>query len=89
MRSTGKPRWDKTGLGKGSLLAADGHLIIRSERGDLILAEATPTAYREKARCRPLRGVCCSVPVLAGGRLYLRNEKVILALDLKGDAPKQ
>lgn len=82
--ATGAAKWDKTGIGKGSLMAADGHLIVLSEKGDLILVEATPTRYVEKARCKPLNGVCCSVPVLAGGRLFLRTEKLLVALDLKG-----
>src|SRR5262249_47385259 len=85
--ATGQPCWDKTGIGKGSLLVADGRLIILSERGDLILAEATPKAYVEVSRCKPVDGVCCTVPVIAGGRLYIRNEDVLLALDVKGHAP--
>jgi outer membrane protein assembly factor BamB len=81
--ASGKLRWSKSGIGKGSLLVADGHLVILSERGDLILAEATPTAYVEKSRCKPFRnGPCCSAPVLAGGRLYLRNERLLVALDV-------
>lgn len=85
--ATGQARWDRTGLGKGALLVADGNLIILSERGDLILAEATPNAYVEKSRCKPLGGVCCTGPVVAGGRLYIRNEDMLLALDVKGEGP--
>jgi outer membrane protein assembly factor BamB len=82
--ATGATRWDKTGIGKGSLLIADGKLLILSERGDLILAEATAKAYTERSRCKPLpKGPCCTVPVLAGGRLYLRNEQTLVALELK------
>jgi outer membrane protein assembly factor BamB len=82
--ATGTRRWDKVNIGKGSLMIADGQLIILSERGELILAEATPEACKEKGRCKPLGpGPCCSVPVLADGRLYLRNEKSMVALDLK------
>jgi outer membrane protein assembly factor BamB len=81
--ATGKPCWDKTGFHKGSLLLADGRLIILSEDGTLALAEATPKAYVEISRCKPLDGACCTVPVLAGGRLYIRNEDLLLALDLK------
>jgi outer membrane protein assembly factor BamB len=81
--ASGEPKWDKMGLGKGSLIVADGHLIVLTEKGDLILAEATPKEYVEKSRCKPMEGVCCSVPIVAEGRLYLRNERVIMALDLK------
>jgi outer membrane protein assembly factor BamB len=79
---TGKVVWDQTGLGKGSLLIADGHLIILGERGVLVLAEATPLKYVQKARWQALEGRCWSAPVLANGKLFLRNEKRMIALDL-------
>ena len=79
---TGKTMWDYAGLGKGSLLIADGHLIVLGEQGTLVLAQATPKEYVEKARCDLFDGTCWSVPVLANGKLYLRNEKKLLALDL-------
>jgi outer membrane protein assembly factor BamB len=86
--ATGKLLWSKSGLGKGSLLLADGHLIVLCERGELLLVEATPKGYVEKARGKPFdKGPWCSVPVLAGGRLYLRNERLLLALDLKAPRP--
>jgi outer membrane protein assembly factor BamB len=79
---TGKVKWDQPGLGKGSLLIADGHLIVLGEQGALVLAAATAKDYIEEARCEPLQGRCWSVPVLANGKLYLRNEKKLVALDL-------
>jgi outer membrane protein assembly factor BamB len=79
---TGQVKWDKGGLGKGSLLIADGLLVVLGEEGTLVLAEADAKAYVEKARRRVLTGRCWSVPVLAGGKLYVRNEKQLLALDL-------
>jgi len=78
---TGKVQWDKSGLGKGSLLIADGHVIALGEDGTLVLAEASPSEYVEKARAKVLDGICWSVPVLANGKLYVRNEKQLLALD--------
>jgi outer membrane protein assembly factor BamB len=79
---TGKVKWDQGGLGKGSLLIADGHLIVLGEQGTLVLAEATPKEYVEKARWKALEGTCWSVPVLANGKLYVRNEKRLMALDM-------
>jgi outer membrane protein assembly factor BamB len=79
---TAKVKWDKPGLGKGSLFVADGRLVVLGERGILVLADATPAAYRERARWRALDGTCWSVPVLSDGRLYLRDEKHLLAIDL-------
>ena len=76
--------WKTSGFAKGSLLLADGHLIIFSERGLLALAEATPKAYREVARAQILEGKTWTMPSLAAGRLYLRNEKEMVALDFSG-----
>jgi outer membrane protein assembly factor BamB len=83
---TGKVVWTQKGFQKGSLLLADGHLIVLGEKGDLALAEATPEGYREKARFRLTRRLCWSVPVLAGGRLYVRDQNDAYCLDLRRPA---
>ena len=82
--ATGAMKWDQRGLGRGSLLIADRHLIVLSEQGELILAEAKPDAYAEKARWKALQGPSWNVPVLSGGKLYLRDEKQLLAVELTG-----
>lgn len=80
---TGKVRWRQGGFGKGSLTIADGRLIILGESGWLAVAEATPEAYRETASCQFSQGRCWTVPVIANGRLYLRDEKRIVCYDLR------
>ncbi len=82
--NTGKEQWAERGFGKGSLMSADGHLIILGERGNLALAEATPLGYREKASAQVLNGRCWTVPTLAGGKLYMRNQKEMVCLDMSG-----
>lgn len=72
-------------LGKGSLTFADGHLIVLSEKGNLVLIEATPAEYREKASVQVLNGRCWTVPTLANRRLYVRNQKEMLCFDLSLD----
>ena len=84
--STGEERWKARGFGHGSLTYADGHLIVLGDRGNLALVEATPAEYREKATAQPLTGKCWTVPTLAGGRLYLRNEREVVALEVAGQA---
>lgn len=79
--ATGKVKWDKDGLGRGSVLIADGHVIALGEQGTLVLAEASPKKYAEKARWQALTGRCWSVPVLANGLLYVRHESQLLALE--------
>lgn len=70
---TGEVAWSHRGLGCGSLLAADGKLIVLTDEGTLVLVEATPESYRELGRVRVLTGRCWTVPVLAGHRVYCRN----------------
>ncbi len=82
--ANGETRWRQRGLGKGSLIAADGKLIVLGERGALVLAEASPEAYRELARAQVLEGKCWTTPTLARGKLYLRNQSEILCLALDG-----
>jgi outer membrane protein assembly factor BamB len=80
---TGNVAWKQRGFRRGSLLVADGLLIILGENGKLALADATPEGYREKAAWSFAEQKCWTAPVLAGGRLYLRDEKQVVCLSLK------
>ena len=81
---TGEEQWKTRGFGKGTVILADGHLIILSDRGKLGLAEATPAGYIEKATAKVLSGLCWTVPTLANGKLYARNEEEMICLDITG-----
>jgi len=70
---TGKIVWSEKGFGLGQLMLADGKLIVLSDAGRLVVADASPGGYRELAAARILTGKCWTVPVLANGRLYARN----------------
>ncbi len=66
--------WRERGLGKGALMIADGRLIVLSEGGELVIAEASPQEFAELSRAKVLDGsVCWTMPVLANGRIYCRN----------------
>jgi outer membrane protein assembly factor BamB len=80
---TGKEMWAKRQLGKGSLICADRMLIILSERGQLVLAEANPQQYVELASAQVLTGRTWTPPSLANGRLYLRHQSEVVCLKLK------
>lgn len=80
---SGKVLWQQRGFETGSLTIADGHLIVLGKHGKLALVEASSEGYREKASCQPFKDKCWSVPVLANGRLYLRDEATVLCLDLR------
>jgi outer membrane protein assembly factor BamB len=80
---TGAEKWKQYGFGKGSLILADGLLIVLGERGQLILAEATPTAFKQVANHQALQGKTWTMPSLSNGKLYLRNQKELVSFDLK------
>jgi outer membrane protein assembly factor BamB len=84
--ATGKERWKQRGLGHGSLILAGGHLVVLSDSGKLALLAATPEEYRELGSSQVLEGRCWTAPSLANGRLYLRNQEQLVALDWS--APK-
>jgi outer membrane protein assembly factor BamB len=79
---TGEERWKQRGLGHGSVILADGLLLVLSESGKLVLADATPDAYRERASFQALTGRCWTGPSLVGGKLFLRNGETMEAFDL-------
>ncbi len=70
---TGQVKWAQEGLDAGSLMFADGKLVVLGEKGKLVIVEASPNEYKELASAQILSGRCWTVPVLAGGRIYARN----------------
>ena len=82
---TGEIAWRDRSVGKGSLVYADGHLYCFSENGVVGLVEASPAGYKEKGRFRiPQDSLpTWTHPVVAGGRLYLRDQDTIYAFDVK------
>ena len=81
----GKEAWRDRSVGKGSLVCADGYLYCLSEGGVVGLVEASPAGYRETGRFKIAKGrqPTWAHPVVAGGRLYLRNQDVIHCYDVK------
>lgn len=91
---TGEAAWaDKEKLKKGSIAFADGMLYCREEagnsktaKGTIALLEATPTGFQEKGRFDPPDRSdknSWAHPVIAGGKLYLRDQDVLLCYDVK------
>ncbi len=87
---TGELAWGKPKRGPGSGSAAvayaDGHLIFRYQSGELALVEATPDAYRLQGVFKPAfqQGKSWAHPVIVDGRLYLREQNVLMCYDLTG-----
>ncbi|MEQ2007635.1 MAG: PQQ-binding-like beta-propeller repeat protein [Limisphaerales bacterium] len=70
---TGATKWAQKGMGVGSLMAADGKLIVLSETGELLVVAANPQRFEALARSQVIGKKCWIVPVLANARIYVRN----------------
>lgn len=84
---TGKVKWESRSVGKGSLTCADGYLYVRSEQGPLALVEASPSGYNETGRFnQPDRSgaQAWAHPVVAHGKLFIRDQDLLLVYDIKG-----
>ncbi len=80
--ASGEVSWQQTGLGRGTLILAEGHLVVLDETCDLHLALASPKAYKEVAK--PIEvlgdGPCWTAPAVADGRLFVRDTGHVVAL---------
>jgi outer membrane protein assembly factor BamB len=89
---TGKVVWESKKLRRGSLTYADGHLYCYSEdNGTAVLVKASPTGWEEDGRfsipqttsLRSPSGGVWTHPVVANGRLYLRDQELLFCFDIK------
>jgi outer membrane protein assembly factor BamB len=92
--ATGKMKWQAESLGWASVAYADGHLYVHGLNGDFALVEATPEGYRERGRFTPpaqpakkkvgpFPEMAFSYPVIADGRLYIRDLGTLWAYDIR------
>ncbi|HWG42507.1 MAG TPA: PQQ-binding-like beta-propeller repeat protein [Gemmataceae bacterium] len=89
---TGKKMWQSSKLRKGSLTYADGNLYCYSEdKGTVVLVPASPEGWQEKGRFsiprqsakRSRSGGVWTHPVIADGKLYLRDQELLFCYDVK------
>jgi hypothetical protein len=79
---TGEVRWQDRTFSKASFVYADGRFIVLDEDGNLGMAEARPEGLKVLAKVELMTSNSWTVPTLVGTRLFVRDRKTILALDL-------
>ena len=79
---TGKVAWRDRGFAKATTVLADGRLIILDEEGKLAIATATPDELKIHSEVALFDDVAWTVPTVVGHTMYVRDKKVIMALDL-------
>lgn len=81
---TGKIAWRDRSFSRSTFLYADGKLILLDEDGTLGLATISPEGIKVLARADVMTKTSWTVPTLVGTKLYLRDRKNMLALELGG-----
>jgi len=85
--NTGKARWTQKGFAKGGQIAIDGTIIaIDSIKGDIVMMELNPAAYKELGRLSILKGGSkryWTAPIVANGKLIVRDMKELVCINLK------
>lgn len=71
--SSGEVVWTEQSVRPGGLMAADGHLILLSDDGELLIAKVSAAGFDLTARQRVMKEKCWTAPVLSGGRIYCRG----------------
>ena len=80
---TGKVRWRDDSLGAGTVTLAGDRLLILTDKGQLVLAAASPQEFKEKARAQILPTTVRAHPALADGLFYGRSKDTLVCVDLR------
>jgi outer membrane protein assembly factor BamB len=87
---TGEIIWEERSLNGSNICYADGLFYLHGQNGDLALAEATPEGYREISLFTPTgqadrgpRGRAMTAPIVANGKLYVRDGSVLSCYAIK------
>ena len=82
-KGVGKWRSHDYGAGQVLLLADQDVLIIAAETGEVALVDAKPDAHHEIGRFQAIEGKTWNHPVVAHGKLFVRNGTEIAAYDVR------
>ncbi len=83
---TGERLWKSRPPGGRGLILVDGHLVVFGAGGNVVLVEATPDGYREKARLQALDGSGYTWPSFADGKIFVRNLETMASVSVTESA---
>ena len=79
---SGKRQWKRGRYGHGQMILVDDLLLIQTESGDVVLVDALPGEFKERARFPALDGHTWNNPTLAAPYLLVRNDKEAACYEL-------
>ena len=88
-KTTGRVLWVVNNFGYGTLLLADGKLLVVKTDGEIVLMRPSAAEAKILAKARPLQGTVRALPALASGRLYLRNDRTLKCLSVGKDPTRK
>ena len=77
--NTGEQKRKGGRYGYGQILLAGDHIVVLTEDGQVVLVKATPDRHEEVASFEALTGKTWNHPVIAAGRLLVRNSEEMAA----------
>jgi outer membrane protein assembly factor BamB len=80
--NTGEQRWKGGRYGYGQIMLAGDHIIVLTEDGEVALVRATPERHEEVARFEAIKGKTWNHPIIADGRLLVRNSEEMAAFEI-------
>lgn len=80
---TGKVRWQQRDVPKASIIHADGKFVMLTEQGELWLASPGAEGLNVHAKAQVLAAPSWTPPSLVGTKLYLRDRRHAMALEMK------
>jgi hypothetical protein len=88
-KTTGRVLWVVNNFGYGTLLLADGKLLVVKTDGEIVLMRPSAAEATILAKARPLQGTVRALPALASGHLYLRNDRTLKCLSVGKDPTRK
>jgi outer membrane protein assembly factor BamB len=80
--ATGKIHWQERSIEKATFVWASGKLITLDQDGNLMLADPSPQGFKVVAKAPLLTNLSWTPPALVGTKLYIRDRRSIMAVDL-------
>jgi outer membrane protein assembly factor BamB len=79
---SGKVLWQDRSIAKATFVWADQKLITLNGDGDLMIVHPAPEGFKVAAKASLLTSLAWTPPVLVGARLYIRDRRNMMAVDL-------
>jgi outer membrane protein assembly factor BamB len=79
---SGKILWQDRSVGKATFVWADQKLITLDGNGTLMIAHPSPQGFQVASKAQLLTSLAWTPPVLVGTRLYMRDRRNMMAVEL-------